>query len=135
MSRDLNLLHPYVKYLAEQFLEKCKAAGLKPTITSTLRTMAEQEKIYAQGRTAPGKIVSYAKAGYSYHNYGLAFDVAFPAYADYKKASVIGKTLGMRWGGDFKQFVDLPHFEWSGNLKIADLLKGKRPADPREVKK
>jgi peptidoglycan L-alanyl-D-glutamate endopeptidase CwlK len=132
MSKSLNDLHPYVKYLYEQFLDKCKAEKLNPTLTSTLRTLQEQADIYAQGRTKPGKIISYAKAGNSYHNYGLAFDVSFPNYADYAKAAVIGKALGLRWGGDFKEFADLPHFEWSGSLKIADLLKGKRPENPLE---
>ena len=136
MSKNLNDLHPYVKYLCEQLIAECKKQGLNPTVASTLRTMVEQASIYEQGRTKPGKIISYAKAGNSYHNYGLAFDLSFPHYADYadyKKAGAIGKKLGMRWGGDFKVFSDLPHFEWSGDLKIADLLKGKRPEDPRSM--
>lgn len=134
MSKSLNDLHPYVKYLAEKLIEACKAKGLYPTVTSTLRTMDEQKAIYAQGRTAPGKIVSYAKPGYSYHNYGLAFDLSFPKAEDYTKAGAIGKSLGLRWGGEFKEFYDRPHFEWSGDLKIADLLAGKRPGNPLKKK-
>ena len=44
-------------------------------ITQALRTWDEQEELYAQGRTKKGKIVTNAKAGYSWHNYGLAIDV------------------------------------------------------------
>lgn len=133
MSRDLNDLHPYVKVLAEKLIAECKKQGLSPTLTSTLRTMDGQANIYAQGRTKPGKIISHAKPGHSYHNYGLAVDLSFPKHADYAKAGEIGKKLGFRWGGDFKVFSDLPHFEWSGDLKIADLLKGKRPENPLEM--
>lgn len=137
MSKDVNDLHPYVKYLCEEFLKQCKAAGLKPTVTSTLRTMQEQADIYATGRTKKGSILSYTKAGYSMHNYGLAFDCSFPD-AEYKKAAVIGKALGLKWGGEFKllsgkPFVDRPHFEWTGGLTTAGLLKGKRPEDPRKM--
>lgn len=42
---------------------------------STLRTFSEQEALYNQGRTNPGKIVTTARAGQSYHNYGLAIDI------------------------------------------------------------
>ena len=131
MSKDLNLLHPYVKYLAERHIAECTKAGLKPTVTSTLRTMQEQTNIYAIGRTKPGNILSYTKAGYSMHNYNLAYDLSFPTAAQYAKAAVIGKSLGLTWGGDFKingkPFVDRPHFQWTGGLTTADLLKGKRP--------
>ena len=137
MSKDLNTLHPYVKYLAEQHLAECKKAGLHPTVTSTLRTMQEQADIYAIGRTKPGSILTYTKAGYSMHNYGLAYDLSFPTNAEYTKAAAIGKRLGLTWGGDFivggKPFVDRPHFQWTGGLSTTDLLKGKRPDDPRTV--
>lgn len=141
MSKDINDLHPYVKYLAEKFIAECRAKGLEPVITSTFRTMQEQTEIYAHGRTKPGTIQSYTKAGYSMHNYGLAWDVSFPRDADYKKASVIGKKLGLTWGGDFKvvingkrvPFVDSPHFQWTGGLTTEDLLKGKRPENPLDM--
>lgn len=136
MSESLSDLHPYVKRLCEMFLDKCRSVGLHPTITSTLRTMKEQEEIYASGRTKPGKILSYTKPGHSMHNYGLAFDCSFPA-EEYKKAAAIGKNLGLTWGGDFKvngkPFVDRPHFQWTGGLTTYDLLKGKRPESPYEV--
>jgi peptidoglycan L-alanyl-D-glutamate endopeptidase CwlK len=141
LSKNLNDLHPYVKYLAEKFTAECRAKGLEPVITSTLRTMQEQTDIYAIGRTKPGAILSYTKAGYSMHNYGLAWDCSFPHNVDYKKAAAIGKKLGLTWGGDFKvrkngklvPFVDRPHFQWTGGLTTADLLKGKRPENPLEM--
>ncbi|MEF9953069.1 MAG: peptidoglycan-binding protein [Clostridium sp.] len=138
MSRDLSLLHPHVKDLAEKFLAKCKAAGLDVIITQTLRTIAEQNDLYAQGRSKPGNKVTNAKGGYSMHNYGLAFDIAIKVKgkivwdneALYKKAGQIGESLGLEWGGSWSSFKDTPHFQWSGGLSIEDLLRGKRPGSP-----
>jgi peptidoglycan L-alanyl-D-glutamate endopeptidase CwlK len=131
LSKSLNDLHPYVKFLAEKHIAECKKQGLHPTVTYTERTMQEQTDIYAIGRTKPGKILTYAKAGYSMHNHKLAYDLSFPTNAEYLKAAVIGKKLGLTWGGDFmvngKPFVDRPHFQWTGGLTTADLLAGKRP--------
>lgn len=89
------------------------------TLTSGRRTFEEQAALYAQGRTAPGAIVTYAKPGTSYHETGLAFDVARetlqgPAWpADGAWWSVVGElgeSLGLTWGGRFPH-PDAPHFE------------------------
>lgn len=47
---------------------------IEPLIYCGRRTMEEQAALYAKGRTAGGKIVTKARPGESYHNYGLAFD-------------------------------------------------------------
>jgi peptidoglycan LD-endopeptidase CwlK len=143
-SRDLADLHPRVRAMAVQLIEKAAAAGVPIKVTFTLRSMETQAKLYAQGRTVSGKIVTNARPGYSYHNFGLALDVVpvdlmnLPNWGDNKRdqkkadglwqrLGVIGKGIGFRWGGDFKSIKDRPHFEWSGNLTLADLRAGKRP--------
>lgn len=84
--------------------------------------MAEQQNIYDQGRTSPGAIVTNAKPGDSYHNYGLAFDVVPVAYKTlpdwnpagplWQKVGAIGKSFGLEWGGDWTPAKrDLPHFQ------------------------
>ncbi|MEF9933637.1 MAG: peptidoglycan-binding protein [Clostridium sp.] len=138
MSKDLSLLHPHVKDLCEKFLTKCKSSGLDVIITQTLRSIAEQNELYAQGRTKPGSKITNAKGGYSMHNYGLAFDIAIKVSgkvvwdndALYAKAGKIGESLGLEWGGSWKNFKDAPHFQWTGGLKIEDLIRGKRPVSP-----
>lgn len=135
MSRDISLLNPYVKSLAEKFLAKCKESGFDIIITQTLRTVSEQNELYAQGRSKPGKIVTNAKGGYSMHNYGLAFDIAIKKNGTivwddeklYSKAGEIGTSLGLEWGGSWRTFKDSPHFQWTGGLTINDLLSGKKP--------
>jgi hypothetical protein len=138
MSRKLEDLHPYVRYLAEKFIEECKNQGIEVLIYCTYRSKEEQNKFYAKGRSTAGKIVTNAKGGYSYHNYGLAFDcvpvIDYKAQWDrvdlYEKIGAIGESIGLKWGGHFKGFTDRPHFQWSNNLRIKHLLKGKKPVPP-----
>ena len=69
VSRFLSDLHPIVEDKARDWLAVCKSEGLDILVTSTLRTFAEQDFLYNK---VPS--VTNAKAGYSYHNYGLALD-------------------------------------------------------------
>lgn len=143
-SRRIEDLHPKVQAMAHALMANAKADGIVLRVTFTLRAIATQDALYAQGRTKPGKIVTNARGGYSFHNYGLALDVvpeellALPNWGDnphdqkradalWAKLGAIGKALGFRWGGDFKSIKDRPHFEWSGALTLADLRAGKRP--------
>jgi len=94
-----------------------------PFLTCTHRSNQEQAKLYAIGRTVPGRIVTYAKPGQSKHNHipSLAFDVAFknPGGSvnwDVKLFRLFAgkiKLIEPRviWGGDFRKFTDYPHFE------------------------
>lgn len=144
-SRDLTDLQPRVRAMAERLLADAAAAGIPLTVTFTLRSMATQAALYAQGRTCPGCVVTNARPGHSFHNYGLALDVvpsvllALPSWGDtpahqahtdavWAKLGVIGKALGFRWGGEFHSIKDRPHFEWSDGLTLAELRAGARPS-------
>jgi len=63
-------LHPKIRFKVTQALLNLEKRNVTARIVQGLRTWAEQDALYAQGRTAPGKIVTNAKAGQSYHNYG-----------------------------------------------------------------
>lgn len=98
-------------------------------ISQTLRTKAEQDEIYAQGRIKPGKIVSNVKYPNSMHCWGVAFDVfvqrggkAIWDTAAYKPVGEIGESLGLEWGGRWQNFPDAPHFELPG-YNTAALIK------------
>jgi len=139
--RGLDKLHPKVRAKAEALIEKCKSAGLEILITETLRSKAEQDALYAQGRTAPGKIVTNAPYPRSAHCWGVAFDFCRATGADkfaegtdgfWKKVGAIGKELGLFWGGDFKTIKgDLGHFEdpvfMPGNSTADLILKYQTP--------
>ena len=74
VSRSLNDLHPRVSVLASSFIQDCAKAGIDILITATYRSSAEQDLLYAQGRTASGPRVTNAKGGDSMHQYRVAFD-------------------------------------------------------------
>lgn len=84
------------------------------------RTYQEQEQLYAQGRTKKGAKVTNAKAGYSFHNFGLALDIGLftkgGAYIENDKAYIQffkenGVPDGFSWGGNWTSFKDYPHIQ------------------------
>lgn len=121
MGRDISKLHPDLQKKIDEFKIKCEKSGLKVGIGECFRTVAEQDALYAQGRTKPGKIVTNAR-GSSYssmHQWGVAFDFyrndgkgAYNTSGQFfQKVGAIGKSVGLEWGGDWKSFKDLPHFQ------------------------
>lgn len=131
-SRDIKDLHPVVAAKARAFIAACKKAGIDILITSTYRDNESQNAIYAQGRTKPGRIVTYAKGGQSFHNYRLAFDFVpivngkaqWNDARTFKRAREIGEGLGLE-GLKF----ETAHLQWTDGLTLAQLQKGKRPPD------
>lgn len=127
----LEKLHPLLKEEAIKLFaaaEKALTGNAKPRIVFTLRTMAEQQAIYDQGRKTKGPIVSNAKPGQSFHNWGLALDfcliidgktVSWNTLKDYDddrrsdwmEVVNIFKAAGWSWGGDWKSLKDYPHLE------------------------
>ena len=74
--RDISQLHPVLQEKLKQVRETCRERGFPIGIGECLRTVEEQNELYAQGRTKPGQIVTNAK-GTSYssmHQWGVAFD-------------------------------------------------------------
>ncbi len=132
-ERNIATLHPKVRPLARQLVIDAAMQGIAIKVTSGTRTYAEQDALYEQGRTKPGRIVTNARGGASNHNHGIAFDVtvfdgATPKYegSEYKKVGAIGKRLGLSWGGDWVSMNDEPHFElrpdWSRSYSEATML-------------
>ena len=124
---DASLQHP-----ARQFMNQAFLAGEDLRITSGFRSSADQDALYAQGRTTSGDIVTNAKGGQSYHNFGLAFDVSGVKKGELtwdvdSKAVNIGKGLGFEWGGDWKTFKDRPHFQMTGGKTLEELRKANTP--------
>lgn len=136
----IKTLHPKLRPIASKFINQVeKRLGHRIKITDGLRTFAEQDALYAQGRTKSGKIVTKAKGGQSYHNYGLAFDCYFTvdgkvtfAKAITPEVAKIGKELGLEWGGSWTSFKDMPHFQLtkgSTSELLAKYNAGKKDAN------
>ena len=133
-SSDISSLNPYVASLARKFLELARANQLDVRITAALRSWAESDRLFAQGRWTPGEVVTNSRGGDSYHNWGLAFDAA-PYENNQPSTNVqkflrmgqLGQQVGLQWGGTFKSLVDYPHFQYTFGLNTWDLLNGVRP--------
>jgi peptidoglycan LD-endopeptidase CwlK len=133
-SNNLNSLNPHVAAMAKRFLDLTRANHLDVRIYYTFRSWDDQDRLFAQGRWTPGDIVTNARGGDSYHNWGLAFDAA--PYENGKistdnnkfiKMGHLGQQVGLEWGGTFKSLVDYPHFQYTFGLKTWDLLNGVTP--------
>jgi peptidoglycan L-alanyl-D-glutamate endopeptidase CwlK len=121
-------LSPKVKARAVAFLDECKACGLDILIYCTLRTNAEQEKIYRVGRDVSGAVLTNARAGESLHNpdengEAWAFDAVptvggKPLWNDKQKIALMGEcgeAVGLVWAG-----------RWRGKLRESVHFQGEK---------
>jgi peptidoglycan LD-endopeptidase CwlK len=145
-GQKIEKLHPSVRKEAIQIVKECDKAltgRAKVRITQGLRTFEEQDALYAIGRTKPGKKVTNAKGGTSIHNYGFAIDICLiidnkvasfdtvkdwdnDKVADWFECVKIFAKHGWEWGGNWKTFKDLPHFDKRGCNDWKKLSKLKR---------
>ncbi|WP_409370297.1 M15 family metallopeptidase [Lysinibacillus sp. 38-6] len=121
--RDLAELLPVAQTACRLLFQECYKAGIKDIfITETYRSQARQNYLYQQGRTRPGKVVTWTLK--SNHTSRLAWDIAVappkPLYDvdTLTKVGAIARNLGITWGGDWTQRIDRPHFEVKRNWKI-----------------
>ncbi len=132
----ISTLHPSAQARAKALLSAAHERGIALVVTSGFRSPEEQERSYEQGRTSPGLVVTHVRAGQSWHNYGLAFDVAiadergkltWPEDRElWREIGELGERVGLLWGGRFPM-PDRPHFELRGGLSIRDVQRGARP--------
>lgn len=130
-EQRIKLLHPSIRDEVKQLIEKAEAVispRLSIRVVQGLRTWPEQAALYAQGRTKKGPVVTFAKAGSSWHNYGLAFDFAFlvdgkeiswdtkkdfdgDLVPDWLEVVLLFTRAGYTWGGTFTRPKDYPHLQ------------------------
>jgi hypothetical protein len=127
-DKKLATLHPDIQDQMKSFILKSKLRfDIDLRVTDGFRSVAEQDKLYAKGRTALGSIVTKARGGYSNHNFGLAVDVVpfenGKLNWDTKNYPLIGRigiSRGLEWGGNWK-FKDTPHFQMAFGLNWQQL--------------
>ena len=125
---DKVVLDNVLKSKADKLIEAASLEGIDVRIISTVRSMDKQAKLYAQGRTTKGSIITNAPPGMSYHNYGWAVDVCIykngkPDWRSkyWNRIGEIGVEQGLIWGGNWTRLVDKPHFQ----LSLLDIVKSK----------
>ena len=132
-ERNIATLLPQVQPLARALIESAAAIGIAIKMISGTRSYDEQNALYEQGRSQPGRIVTNARGGYSNHNFGVAFDIGVfegGRYLDespaYNAVGALGLKLGLEWGGNWKTIQDEPHFQlrpaWARDLSERDML-------------
>lgn len=144
----IKLLHPLLREEVVELYDDISEALTGRAIcrfAHTTRTFKEQDELYAIGRTKPGKVVTGAKGGQSYHNFGMAIDIVLlkdndgnrtyesaswetnidfdgDGQSDWKEVVNIFKRYGWEWGGEWK-FTDNPHFQKTFGVPVMELLK------------
>jgi peptidoglycan L-alanyl-D-glutamate endopeptidase CwlK len=127
-DRNLSDLVPSVQTAAEAALAECAAKGLDVLVTCTYRSPADQNALYAQGRTAPGAIVTNARAGQSMHQYRCALDIVPMRYGKcvwngsdpvWQQIAAVFKAHGFEWGEDWVSFKEMPHFQITGGHPLS----------------
>ena len=132
----INALHPSIRQEVRNLIEiiNSKLTVSKMILTSGIRTFEEQEQLSKKSSN-----ITDAKAGQSYHNYGLAFDFClsisgvnvWDAMADYDNDGIADwaivvrtfKDAGYYWGGDLENLYDASHFEKRFNYSCQELYK------------
>jgi len=125
----MNRLDPGFRKRLDLFEARLREKGIRVKMVSGYRSLAEQDRLYAIGRTKPGRIVTKARAGYSWHNYGLAADYAFVVkgrvtwQGPWQTFGEIARSCGFEWGGDWKRFTDRPHVQWRKGKSLAHMRR------------
>lgn len=116
-------LHPAVRDTFTRFIEECEHMDniTLRIMLPVYRTIAEQDALYAHGRNGDTRpVVTKAKGGESFHNYGLAIDICVVGAHgemvwsfDNSVLEPIAKKYDIEWGGDWQSIKDRPHFQIS----------------------
>lgn len=136
-------LHPSVRVEVLEIIDLCNKAltgRAQVRVAQGFRTNAEQDALFKQRPK-----VTDAKGGQSIHNYGFAVDIVLiidgktaswetnkdwdeDKIHDWMEVVSIFKSKGWLWGGDWKSFKDMPHFEKKGFSDWRSLSKLKKDA-------
>ncbi|MCK9166910.1 MAG: M15 family metallopeptidase [Acholeplasmataceae bacterium] len=160
-SRSLfDLIEP-VQSMAQELITKLDERGITYLIYCTYRSPEEQAALYAQGREdintvnnvrrktglheikeKENRIITWAKPGESFHQYGVAFDgvptdggkcVWSDRHPLWKIVGETGKGIGLEWAGDWSSGKrEYPHFQYTGGLNLSDLKAGRVPTFKKE---
>jgi peptidoglycan LD-endopeptidase CwlK len=135
-SRSLDDLDPIVATKCRVHIAACAAEDIDILITCTYRTAAEQDALYAQGRTAPGHIITNAKGGQSMHQYRVAYDLVLmqngkPVWDTsgdngklWERIGELGEAQGLEWAGRWTSFKEMPHFQFRGGHPLSYFQAG-----------
>jgi len=121
--RHLRGCHPELKWRVRNLVDALAHEGLDILLTQGVRSVAQQQALYAQGRYKPGKIVTNCDGIVKVSNhqakadgFGYAVDVAWRDETGitwegpWDRLGQLAQAHGLIWGGVWK-FQDKPHLE------------------------
>ena len=111
IDRDKAHLFPPFVGILDAFEFELRRRGLPFCLFEGLRTWERQAELYAQGRTAPGPVVTWAQPGSSFHFYGLAADYVLDGTPD---------RPGVQWSWELKADLDADgRSDWEQMAEVA----------------
>lgn len=111
MSASFGRLIPDLQPWARRLVDVATTAGVRPVVTSTFRTFAQQSKLYTAFKAGQSKY-PVAAPGTSAHEFGFAFDVDLGSDgANLSDLGSVWESWGGVWGG---RYGDPVHFEFPG---------------------
>jgi len=131
LQRDMKRLQPLVLRKVNAVVEEMRLLGLPVRIVEGYRSIERQNELYAQGRTKPGNIVTNAKGGESFHNWGVAVDLVFVKggynvpETHWQTLGSIAERHGFEWGGRWSGFTDRPHIQLTLGHSLKEFQQGK----------
>jgi peptidoglycan L-alanyl-D-glutamate endopeptidase CwlK len=164
-SRRIDDLAFPAKTRALKFMGELRALKIDVLVTCTFRDEEAQNELYAQGRTRreldvvglshveprPGRILTNAKGGWSFHQYKVALDLVplrhgKPVWGTlgdgidddprdddtddlelWQRVGEIAEFCGMAWAGRWKgKLREMAHFQYTGGLTLADFQSGRK---------
>lgn len=153
-NRNLADLYPPFANQIRRLLDLCQDRRLPFHLFMGLRTFEEQDELYRQGRTLPGKIVTNARGGESWHQYGMAGDLVLDGSilkptidwswntkadlnadgrSDWLQMGELAESVGLEWGGRWRRFPDMPHVQNVFGLTINEAQELYRRGGMAEV--
>lgn len=123
----LKFINPTLAYHVGRLITQLESEGFIVEVVQGFRSYTEQQALYDQGRTKPGNIVTKCRPGNSWHNFGLAVDLApfvkgIPdwnlSHPVWKRMHEVALSMNFTCGSDFRTFPDNPHFQMTGRFGV-----------------
>lgn len=109
-------IHPAFGEILEEVFDEAAQRGITVRITSAFRSIAEQRRLFR--RFGEGRA---ARPGGSFHNFGLAVDIATSPADALDEVGLIAEEFGLRWGGRFTGGLREPwHIDMGSVISIAE---------------
>lgn len=131
-------VHPKLAEKVRQMAQMLEPEGVNFRVTQGLRLWGDQQALYDKGRNEqglivdPSAVVTKAKPGYSWHNFGLAVDVVLDdatlagfqadwntAHPAWQRLIQVGESLGLVSGSEWRTFPDWPHLQLTGRFGVS----------------